>query len=177
MTSSFAPTRSQASFRRQRNGDFSTRLRSPEAVELAPLAFGRTATAGFAPGHAWLSFHDRGGRAVIDEARRRRRGPDALVDDGRHLEDALSFHERLHAVTDLHRRRRLGRVTVHADVATAACGRRRRAARVEPDGPQPDVDPSRVRRGHSTARVLSVWGGRNCMKIKRLLTSKAGTYT
>jgi hypothetical protein len=38
---------------------------------------------------------------VIDQARRRRRGTYAFVDDDRNLEDSFALHERLDAVADL----------------------------------------------------------------------------
>jgi hypothetical protein len=81
---------------------------------------------------------------VIDQARHRHRGTDPLIDDDYHLEDALAFHERLDAVADPHRRRRLGCGTVHPDVAAPASGGRRRTGLIEPDGPQPYIHPSRV---------------------------------
>ena len=76
---------------------------------------------------------------MIDHALRRHRRPDALLDDGRHLEDARTADECVDAVADLHLRRRLGRRAVYANVAPAAGGRGLRTGLVDPDGPQPDV--------------------------------------
>ena len=81
---------------------------------------------------------------MIDQARHRHRGTDPLIDDDYHLEDALALHERLDAVADLHRSRRLRRGAVDPDVAAPAGGRRRRTGLIDADAPQPDVDPSRV---------------------------------
>ena len=81
---------------------------------------------------------------MVDQARRRYRGPDPLVDGDHHLEDALALHERLYAVADLDLRRGLRCATIYADVSAPACGRRRRPGLIEPDRPQPDIYPSRV---------------------------------
>src|SRR5688572_694286 len=124
--------------------------RASEAIELAAFAFGRAARAGLADSDPWQALHHRNGWAVVDEARGGDRGPDPLVDNGDHLEDAFAFDERLDAVADLHRRRRLGRDAVHADMAATARGCRGRTALVEPDGPQPNVHAGRV---HSINRA------------------------
>ena len=78
---------------------------------------------------------------MIDQALRRHRRPDPLLDDGRHLEDARTPDERVDTVADLYLRRRFGRRAVHANVAAAAGGRRLRTGLIDPDGPQPDVYP------------------------------------
>jgi hypothetical protein len=142
MTSSLAPTRSHASLRRERNGFFTSDLWLREAVDFAALAFGRATRAALAHRNPRLSLRRR--RAVVDEALRSHRRPDTLLDEGRYLEDALALHECLDAVADLHLRRRLRCGTVHLDMAAPAAGRRRRAALVDPDGPEPNVHPSRV---------------------------------
>src|SRR5687767_12340740 len=118
--------------------------RASEAIELAAFAFGRAARAGLADSDPWQALHHRNGWAVVDEARGGDRGPDPLVDNGDHLEDAFAFDERLDAVADLHRRRRLGRDAIHANMAATARGCRGRPALVEPDRPQPYVHASRV---------------------------------
>ena len=70
--------------------------------------------------------------------------PTRLFDDDDHLENALALHERLDPVADLHRRRRLGCGAIYADMAASAAGRRGRTGLIDPDGPQPQVYPSRV---------------------------------
>jgi hypothetical protein len=112
---------------------------SAEAIELAALTLCRAAAAGLSNGYAWLSLDHRHGRAVVDQALRRRGRSHPLLDDGHYLEDAGAADERVDAVADLHLRRRLGRRAVHADVPAAAGGRRLRARLVDPDGPEPDV--------------------------------------
>ena len=108
------------------------------------LALGRAAGTAPSHEHTWLSLDHRERRAVVDLARRRHWCPDPLIDDDHHCEDALALHERMDAVADFHLRRRLGRGTVHADVAAPASGCRRQSGLLNPDGPQPDVDPGRV---------------------------------
>src|SRR5947207_5856438 len=109
MTSSFAPTRSQASPRRERNAVFTVAASRPsEAIELAPLALGRAAGATLAGEHRRHALDDRRRRAVIDEAPRRHRRPDTLVDDRHDLEEPLALDECLDAVADPDRRRGFG---------------------------------------------------------------------
>src|SRR5687768_16885264 len=131
-------------------------LRAPEAVELAAFALGRAARAGLADSDTWQPLHHGNRRAVVNEACRRDGGPDPLIDDGDHLEDALALHECFDAIADLHRRRRLGRGAVHADMAATARGCRRRTALVEPDGPQPNVHTGGV---HLINRAACAWRG------------------
>src|SRR6266508_6892809 len=90
---------------RSSGAERSPSLWPPEAVELAALALGRAPRTGLADEHPRLPPDDRDRRAVVDQARCGHRGTDALVDDGRHLEDALALSERLDAVADLDRRR------------------------------------------------------------------------
>src|SRR5436309_13144104 len=94
-----------------------------EAIELAALPLGRAAGATLASEHRRQPLHDRGRRAVIDEASRRDRRPDTLVDDRHDLEDALALDECLDTVAGLHRRRGFGCDAVHADVTPTAGGR------------------------------------------------------
>jgi hypothetical protein len=93
---------------------------------------------------------------MVDKARRRDRGPDTLVDDEDHFQDALALDERLDAVADLHRRRGFCRGAVHAHMAATAGGGRRRTALVEPDRPQPRVYPRCIVRGFAAvARIVT----------------------
>src|SRR5438477_7845909 len=98
---------------------------APETVQRAAITLRRPARPTLANEHGWLAPDDGSGWAVIDEARRRDGCSDPLADDRHHLEDPRSLHERLDAVADLHRRRRLRRGAVDADVPAAARGRRR----------------------------------------------------
>src|SRR5712692_21483 len=100
------------------------RLWPHEAVEGAALALGRAARTALAYEDPRHSLHDRDRRTVVDQACRRHRSPDPLIDDGDHLKDARALYERLDSVADLHRGRRLGWRAVHADVAAPATRRR-----------------------------------------------------
>ena len=113
----------------------------PKAIEVASLALGGAASAGFAHEDTWLSLDHRCGRAVVDQAFRRHRRTNSLFDDDGHLEDARALDECVDAIADLHARRRLGRATVHTNVAATAGGRRRRTGLIDPDGPQPYIYP------------------------------------
>src|SRR6266699_6550873 len=77
-----------------------------QAVEGATIALGRAAAAGLPNEDARQSLDHRDGRTVVDEAGRRHRGADPLIDEAHNFEDARALRERLDAVTDLHRRRR-----------------------------------------------------------------------
>lgn len=108
---------------------------------MAALALCRPACARLPHEYAGLSLDHRGRRAVVDQALRRHRCPDAFLDDGRHLEDARAADECVDTIADLHLRRCFGRPAVHANVAAAAGGRRLRTGLIDPDGPQPYVYP------------------------------------
>src|SRR3989442_304523 len=77
-----------------------SRLWPPELIEFAALALRGAARAALADEHAWLSLDHRDRRAVIDQACRRHWGPDPLVDDDRHLENADALHEHLDPLAD-----------------------------------------------------------------------------
>jgi hypothetical protein len=129
---------------------------SAEAIQLAALALRRPAAPGLSHGDARLSLHDRRGRAVIDQALRGYRRTDSLLDDRHDFENARTPRERVDPVAHLHLRRRLGRRSVHANVAATAGGRRLRTGLIDPDGPQPDVYPGFVDRRHREIVVASI---------------------
>jgi hypothetical protein len=112
---------------------------APEAIDLAALSLCRASATRLSYGYTRLSLDHRHGRAVVDQAFRRRRRTNSFLDDGHHFQNAGTPDERVDAVADLHLRRRFGRRPVHANVPAAAGGRRLRARLVDPDGPEPDV--------------------------------------
>src|SRR6266849_9636349 len=96
------------------------RLWPHEPVEGPALALGRASRAALAYEDPRHSLHDRSGRTVVDQACRRHRSPDPLIDDGDHLKDARALDERLDAVAGLHRGRRLG----WGEIGRASCRER-----------------------------------------------------
>jgi hypothetical protein len=116
-------------------------LGAAEAIELAALPLRRAAATGLSYGDARLTLDHRRGWAVVDQAFRRDRRTDPLLDDGRDLENAGAANKSVDAVADLHQSRRLGRAAVHSHVPAAARGRRLGPRLVYPYGPKPYVYP------------------------------------
>ena len=114
-----------------------------QALELAPQALAR-APVPTSRRHRWPGhWHDR--RAVVDVAGRGDGGPDARLDRQGDLDDALAMcYERLNPIARANLRRRLGRRSIHADVAAVAQPDRKRAGLHEAHRAQPAIDTSLV---------------------------------
>jgi hypothetical protein len=83
---------------------------------------------------------------VVDDAFGRDGRADAAVDHANDLEDSIAtVRTSRNAVTDAYGRRGLGRSVVHSHVPAPARFRRRGPALEHPHGPEPTVDPRRVR--------------------------------
>ncbi len=128
-----------------------------QPVDAAALALGRAPGAALADDGRCGPQDDRGGRAVVDQARGRDRCADPLLDEGHHLEDAFAFREGLDPVTDLYGGGSLRGGAVHANMAAPAGGGRRRTGLVDPDGPEPRVHSCRfdgaIVAGSATRRI------------------------
>ena len=133
-----------------------SRSAAPEAVECAAVALGWPAGPGISVEHR--DGFALGGRwAVIDETLGGDGSTDTLVDQSRHLDDAVaSGKPRFDAVTNVDLRRGLCARAVDRDVPAPARISSGGARLAEPHRPQPPVDPGRLH-GFMVARA---WAGR-----------------
>ena len=140
----------------------------PETVDLPALLLRRPARAGRAqpqrlhPGRRWWT--------VVDEALRRDRGSDSLVEERHDLEDSLAPGEGLDPVADLHRRRRFRSHAIHAHMPAATRRGRRGPALVEPDRPQPRIHPCRSALRHRVS--MTEWRVASSTRSRASATSQ-----
>ena len=106
-------------------------------------ALGRPTTPAFTGERRFLA--SRRGRGEVDHALGRLGGPDPLLDGLHHLEDTVPAVDTcLASISRPYLGRRLRRGAVEANVAATAGLRGGRTRLVDPDGPEPLVDPRQV---------------------------------